>query len=197
MSTEQLDRDEVEARPDMSASLRTSATHPLDPGYLALDPGCAGRLGFCMAPGRHKAKAGYGWARDLDTDIARLQEKGVQVLVTLMRPAEIQRDIRGNLADAVRARGMDCIVFPISDKWLPSSRRHYKAFVHHICQLIRDGKHVVVHCNGGKGRSATVSASVYRVLANASFSEAKAAVRTAVPGCFKNPLQHLWVKFVS
>eukprot|EP00042_Codosiga_hollandica_P031320 m.189519 g.189519 ORF g.189519 m.189519 type:complete len:181 (+) comp53609_c0_seq2:163-705(+) len=173
--------------------VRTSVTHPLAPGYLRLPDAIPGRIGFCMAPGRTKGKGAYAWARDLSADIHALKEAGCEVLVTLMQPAEIRRDISGNLFDALQSQGIQSIHFPIRDKALPSSRVGYRNLIGQISSLVQSGRHVVIHCNGGKGRSATVTASVFRRLANASYSEAKREVRRAVPGCFVNPLQHAWV----
>ena len=55
---------------------------------------------------------------------------------------------------------------------------------------IENGWRVVVHCNGGKGRSALVTAAVLIGL-GVRYKAAVACVRAARPGSLRNPLQ-LW-----
>ena len=62
----------------------TSASHPLEIAFLSRAglPDDNGPIGFCMLPGRRKAKRSHRWARDLGQDIAAIRQDRL-CLVTL------------------------------------------------------------------------------------------------------------------
>jgi hypothetical protein len=61
-----------------------------------------------------------------------------------------------------------------------------------MCMCRVQGKRVVVHCNGGKGRAATVAVCAL-ITCGMTAAEAIAAVRSARTGTLRNPFQIMWV----
>ena len=196
----------------------TSASHPLEIAFLSRAglPDDNGPIGFCMLPGRRKAKKTHRWARDLSADLVAIRSTpstrrllgGVAVpdprysteparprqdrlcLVTLCTSAELARDSPGfqaRIASEVACRE----TLPIADKRAPSSTQAFDELIARLVDRIDNDWRVVVHCNGGKGRSALVAAAVLIGLSDLSARAAVACVRAARPGSLRNPLQ-LW-----
>jgi len=93
----------------------------------------------------------------------------------------------------VENRGMESIHFPIKDKWIPNSMDELIYLVEKIIVLLRAGKKVVVHCNGGKGRSGTVLVATLVGLGS-KVQQAIDVVRKTRSGTIRNPLQIAYVK---
>ena len=174
----------------------TSASHPLAVAFLSRDglPDSGGPLGFCMLPGRRKAKRTHEWRRDLAADIASINQDRL-CLVTLCTHDELNRDSPGfeaRVAAEVACRAQ----LPIADKRSPGDARAFDALVARLVERIeREDMRVVVHCNGGKGRSALVTAAVLIGLNDdLSASAAAACVRAARSGSLRNPLQILFLR---
>ena len=168
----------------------TSASHPLEIASLSRAglPDDNGPIGFCMLPGRRKAKKTHRWARDLGQDVAALRQDRL-CLVTLCTDAELARDSPG-FQGAVRV--VACREhLPVADKRAPSSTQAFDELIARLVDRIeREDMRVVVHCNGGKGRSALVTAAVLIGL-KVPYAKAVAGVRAARAGSLRNPLQ-LW-----
>lgn len=98
-----------------------------------------------------------------------------------------------NLFKEVEARGMESIHFPIKDKWIPNSMDDLIELVEKIIVRLRAGKKVVVHCNGGKGRSGTVLVATLVGLGR-KVQQAIDVVRKTRSGTIRNPLQIAYVK---
>jgi protein-tyrosine phosphatase len=108
-----------------------------------------------MCPGRYKK----GHTRDLITDLQTLKNKyKVQVLVSLVEPHELVEMKMQNFFNEVKNL-FESYHFPIRDKWLPDREGICKCVTFILGQL-QQGKNVVIHCNGGKGRSGTVLSGV-------------------------------------
>uniref|UniRef100_A0A6B2L321 protein-tyrosine-phosphatase n=1 Tax=Arcella intermedia TaxID=1963864 RepID=A0A6B2L321_9EUKA len=153
-----------------------------------------GKIGLCMAPGRTKKKKIHDWARDLNKDLDRIRNVyHCDVLVSLVRKTEMEEICIPNLFKEVVAREMDYIHFPIKDKWVPSSMEDLVLLVDRIINILRKGKTVVVHCNGGKGRSGTVLVATLVGLGR-KVQQAIDVVRKTRSGTIRNPLQIAYVK---
>jgi len=194
----------------------TSASHPLEIAFLSRAglPDDNGPIGFCMLPGRRKAKKTHRWARDLSADLVAIRSTpstrrllgGVAVpdprysteparprqdrlcLVTLCTHDELERDSPG-FEDRVcefvcRER------LPIQDKRRPHDTRAFDELIARLVDRINNDFRVVIHCNGGKGRSALVAAAVLIGL-KVPYAKAVTCVRAARSGSLRNPLQ-LW-----
>jgi len=167
----------------------TSASHPLEIAFLSREgvPDDNGPIGYCMLPGRRKAKRNHRWARDLGQDIAALRQDRL-CLVTLCTETELARDSPG-FQGAVRE--FACREhLPVADKRAPSSTQAFDELIARLVDRINDDMKVIIHCNGGKGRSALVAAAVLIGL-GVSQSAAVVGVRAARAGSLRNPLQ-LW-----
>ena len=171
----------------------TSASHPLEIAFLSRAglPNDNGPIGFCMLPGRRKTKRTHRWARGLGQDVAALRQDRL-CLVTLCPRDELERDSPGFRA-RVEAEVACREHYPIADKRSPGDARAFDALVARLVERIeREDMRVVVHCNGGKGRSALVTAAVLIGLNDdLSASAAAACVRAARSGSLRNPLQ-IW-----
>ena len=168
----------------------TSVSHPLSVAWLSREglPDAAGPVGYCMLPGRRKTKRTHRWARDLSMDIASINQ-GRLCLVTLCTETELIRDSPGFQARIAEFACREHL--PIADKRSPGDARAFDALVARLVERIeREDMRVVVHCNGGKCRSALVTAAVLIGL-GVSQSAAVVGVRAARAGSLRNPLQ-LW-----
>ena len=165
----------------------TSASHPLEIAFLSRAglPDAAGPVGFCMLPGRRKAKRKHIWKRDLSMDIAAIRQDRL-CLVTLCTHDELERDFQARVAAEVACREH----FPITDKRRPHDTRAFDELIARLVDRINDDMRVIIHCNGGKGRSALVAAAVLIGL-GVRHKAAVSSVRAARPGSLRNPLQ-LW-----
>ena len=166
----------------------TSASHPLEIACLSRAglPDDNGPIGFCMLPGRRKAKRAHEWRRDLSMDIAAIRQDRL-CLVTLCMHDELERDFQARVAAEVACREH----FPITDKRRPHDTRAFDELVkRQVDRIEREDYKVVIHCNGGKGRSALATAAVLIGL-KVPYAKAVTCVRAARPGSLRNPLQ-LW-----
>jgi protein-tyrosine phosphatase len=153
-----------------------------------------GRIGLCMAPGRKKKKAHHDWDRDLDKDLDRIQKSfNCDVFVSLIRTSEMIALKIPNLFEEVEKRGMESIHFPIKDKWIPNSMDGLIALVDALIQRLKEGKTIIIHCNGGKGRSATVAVAILIGLGK-KVQNSIEVVRKTRSGTIRNPLQIMYVK---
>jgi len=153
-----------------------------------------GRIGLCMAPGRTKKKKNHDWQRSLDIDLERIKDfYHCDVLVSLVTKSEL-RDIHTPfLFEHVVEKGMESIHFPIKDKWIPQSMLKLMELVELIISRLKERKTVVVHCNGGKGRSGTIVVATLVGLGH-KVDNAIKVVRSSRSGTIKNPVQIAYLK---
>lgn len=175
----------------------TSYSYPLKVDFIPeneLYLNQIGRLGLCMAPGRNKKSSHKIWIRDIDKDLDRLKDVyQCDVLVSLIRHSELHSLGIPTLFEDVENRGIESIHFPIKDKWVPDSMTELIKLVDIILQRLKQGKTVVLHCNGGKGRSGTVAVACL-VAMGKNAPKSIEVVRKARSGTIRNPLQVLYVK---
>jgi protein-tyrosine phosphatase len=95
----------------------------------------------------------------LDEQLSALRSDGVDVLVSLQPAAERQAaGLAGEPAAAVRA-GLEFHELPVADFGVPD-RAVAAPVIELLCDRIRAGRHVVVHCAGGIGRSSVLSGAI-------------------------------------
>lgn len=110
-------------------------------------------------PGRLSTMArprGDDW---LDDEMTGLREAGVDVLVCLQ--SDVERRELGLLDEGPAAgrAGIEFRHFPIEDFGVPD-RAAAAPLVESLVAALAEGRHVVVHCRGGIGRSSLVAAAV-------------------------------------
>lgn len=53
------------------------------------------------------------------------------------------------------------IIFPILDYSVPDDYREFKQLINQLVDLYNEGKNILIHCQGGRGRSSIVSCCLY------------------------------------
>lgn len=147
-----------------------------------------GNIGITIAPGRNKGV----WKRDLVQDLTRIRDEyNTDILVTLLENRDL-RDIKAtDLFSQVEALGMESIHFPMRDKWIPADIVPFQDLVVQVVDKVRQGKNVVVHCNGGKGRSGLL-VTCCLIYLGIPFGESIERVREARHGTIRNPIQLMY-----
>ena len=164
----------------------TSESRPHEVDFVAVGNG---RIGMCISPGRKKGR----WDRSLETDLETIRnEHHADVIVTLLTQQDLVDIQASNLLEGVLRRGISSVHYPIRDKFVPESIDTFCSLVLGIVELLHAGKTVVVHCNGGKGRTGLVVAAVLIAYQSSTVPESINIVRAARPGCLYNPLQILY-----
>jgi protein-tyrosine phosphatase/nicotinamidase-related amidase len=118
--------------------------------WLAGRPGL-GKVGITLLPGRRDL------GRDLERDLATLQEEGVARVVCLVPIDELANYDVGDLLQRYAARGLRVHHSPTMDQGI-SSLEEMRATVRFIYDGVVAGENVVVHCVGGLGRSGMTAA---------------------------------------
>eukprot|EP00929_Paragymnodinium_shiwhaense_P032007 TRINITY_DN17814_c0_g1_i1.p1 TRINITY_DN17814_c0_g1~~TRINITY_DN17814_c0_g1_i1.p1 ORF type:complete len:294 (+),score=53.07 TRINITY_DN17814_c0_g1_i1:242-1123(+) len=155
-----------------------------------------GVIGMSMSPGRKRGRS----QRNLGQDLLRVRnEYEFDVVVTLLEDRELQVMKCEDMGEKLKEMGMSWLHFPIRDKWIPSdSRKFMTEAVLPVVAMLAQGKRVLVHCNGGKGRTGTLVAAVLLTgrdsrLKVDGLSQAVRVMRGSRPGMLKNPLQQMYL----
>ncbi len=99
---------------------------------------------------------GGDWLND---EMNGLREAGVNVLVSMVTPAEMtELELQGE-ADAASGMGLDFISCPTPDRGIPDAQ-HFRSLLDHLVAELSEGHHVVVHCRAGIGRASLVAAAL-------------------------------------
>lgn len=144
------------------------------------------------APGRLSTMAHPRGGEWLDDEVRDLREAGVDVLVSLQTPDErYELGLTGEGEAATRA-GLIFHELPIPDMDVPGQREALP-LVTELLADVRTGRHVVVHCRAGIGRSSVIAGAV--LVALGSDAEGACAVISEARG-FPVPetaLQRNWL----
>jgi hypothetical protein len=111
----------------------------------------AGRLAIMARP-----RAG-DWLED---EIAHWRAAGIDIVVSLLEPAEIAELGLGRESGLCQEHGIELISFPIRDRGVPPSAKEAAALARELTARIAAGKAVAVHCRAGIGRSSVIAACV-------------------------------------
>jgi len=116
---------------------------------MPLPPRIAGRLSTMAQP----------YPDRLYEQFCALRSNGVDVMVSLQPAAERQAaGLEGEPAAAVRA-GLEFHEVPFVDFGVPD-RAVAAPVIELLCDRIRAGRHVVLHCAGGIGRSSVLAGAI-------------------------------------
>eukprot|EP01125_Pyxidicula_operculata_P006875 TRINITY_DN2357_c2_g1_i2.p1 TRINITY_DN2357_c2_g1~~TRINITY_DN2357_c2_g1_i2.p1 ORF type:complete len:434 (-),score=106.92 TRINITY_DN2357_c2_g1_i2:116-1417(-) len=149
-------------------------------------------IGMSMCPGRQFHKH---YSRNLDLDLQVYKDNRVEVVVTLMTNAELDRMKLSNLTKKVEEYGMESLHFPVTDKWIPESAATFARVVQNVVEYVKLGKKIVVHCNGGKGRTGMLIVGTLMQLGMNPIT-ATQAIRSVRPGMLYNPVQQMFLMWM-
>ncbi len=110
-----------------------------------------GRLGIMSRP------RGGDW---LDDEIRRLRQHGVQVLVSLLEPAEVEELDLLREPEVAVSEAIVYLSFPIPDRGVPGDALQFHRLVQEVGDHVASGASVVIHCRAGIGRSSMLAACV-------------------------------------
>ncbi|MGO4718596.1 cyclin-dependent kinase inhibitor 3 family protein [Stenotrophomonas sp. 2MCAF14_2] len=139
--------------------IRTSLSHPLEIATLLVGQR-GGAIGVTFAPGKHQSTAMTGsWSRDLDIDLRALRAWGASHLISLLEPYEFKELQIPALPERAAIYGIHWYGLPIVDGSPPNTSflQKWKKLELSLCNELREGRRVVVHCKGGLGRAGTVA----------------------------------------
>ncbi len=146
---------------------RTSTSRPLRVDQLDLSgidafAGSGGRVGITFLPGKkHDGWTGPHW-RDLDLDLARLRELGVDALFLLVEDIELDRCLVPDLAEVMAAQGPKLIRYPVHDPRTPTDPAGFRSAIVDLVERVRAGESIAIACRGGLDRSGMTAACLYR-----------------------------------
>jgi protein-tyrosine phosphatase len=133
---------------------------------------------------------GGDWLAD---EMATLRQAGTDVLVCMLTTSELRELELTDEAVVAEAAGMRFIGLPTPDRGTPGIQP-FRDLVRELVDELARGRHVVVHCRMGIGRSSTVAAGVL-IAQGAHARDAWAAVSDArgleVPD---TPEQRRWLE---
>jgi protein-tyrosine phosphatase len=178
------------------STIKTSISHPLAV-FAVMTPG-GGKIGMTLCPGKCQPQAVTGpWQRDLALDVAAIKAFGADLLITLMEADElIAAAVPGEtLRASVLSAGLDWLHLPIADFQAPDQAFEHLWAVHgtRVRGLLQTGKHVVLHCRGGRGRSGMIAARLL-VEIGAAPEAAIAGVRSVNPLAMETSAQEAHVR---
>ena len=140
---------------------RTSDNNPIEVDFI--DPellNSSGRIAMSIAPGKITEDSQYIWERDLDIDLKRLHsEIGVSHVFCLLEDEELQEIGLSQYFEKLANLGIGHSTFPVDDFGKPESQDEFFSIVSEANQKIDAGETVLIHCNGGKGRTGMMAAA--------------------------------------
>ena len=151
-----------------------------------------GRLGLTFAPGkkgRSVMQVGVTHDRDVYGDMQTLAASGTNVLAPLIEDFEFDMLGMDGYHAAAELNNLEVKAFAIPDQHAPGRRADFAAFVDELMTDLLDGRGVVVHCRGGRGR-AGLAAACLLVQGGMGADEAVTLVRkTRSPHAIETPDQ--------
>ena len=114
----------------------------------------------------------------LDEELAGWRKSGVDEVVSLLTPEEVESLELQNEAAHATGAGMQFRSFPIIDRWVPASKLHALRFIEGLDADLVFGKNVSIHCRQGIGRAGLIAASLL-VARGWQFADAFEQVSTA------------------
>jgi len=173
---------------------RSSASHPIR--IDSVQPACGwGLIGMSFCPGKKErnAKSGH-WHRDLAADLARVQQWGTCMVVSLIEEHEFSDLEVEALPHDVEHLGMKWRHLPIRDLSLPGKRFNdlWPEVGQEIMAALQAGQRIFLHCKGGLGRTGTVAACLL-IESGMPAEEAIVQVRLARPNTIETAIQEWFV----
>jgi protein-tyrosine phosphatase len=178
----------------MKALPRTSVTDPLRIDEVRVHSE-AGMIGVTFCPGKcGDSVLGRPWERDLAADLDVIACWGAQAVLTLLELHEMAELGVSDLGERIAERGIAWHHLPIVDLSEPGAEfeRRWLSAGLAARKLLQEGRNVLVHCRGGRGRAGTVAACLMIEL-GISPREAIRKVRAARHGAIETSGQERYV----
>ena len=182
--------------------IETSASHPYTIDFILpelfsqhIPSSTPLTLGMSYLPGRCRSS----YQRSLSDDIERIQSfYQIDMVVSLLPFHQLEEMKVANLEEIFIERNLKYLIFGWRDKWIPNENtlRDLLEVVETIVQNLRDGRRVLVHCFGGKGRTGVVIVAVL-IRLGIPFPTAIDLIRTSRKGCIHNPLQLFYLNWIN
>lgn len=113
----------------------------------------------CAGPGQLAISArprGGDWLLE---EMRDLRDSGANVVLSMLTAAEADSLDLGSEEEAARSVGLEFISFPTPDRGTPGVAE-FRDLIQDLDAALKDGKHIVVHCRMGIGRSSLVAAGL-------------------------------------
>jgi len=145
-------------------------------------------------PGRLSVLARPRGGEWLPDEVQGWRAVGVDVVVSLLTPAECAELDLAEEAALCRRAGMTFIAFPLTDRSVPVPEAEADPLVAELVDFLTAGAHVGLHCRMGIGRSAILAAAT--LIALGQTPEQALAALAAARGCAvpDTPQQREWVE---
>lgn len=166
----------------------TSYSHPYSIDKIHHANLGAALLGLGMCPGRQSGN----WRRSLDLDLRVIQSEHISVILCCFSTQELE-ELESPLFPKYKEAGLEVIHFPITDKWVPSDTDAFIGVIDTLCSRMALGQSILIHCEGGKGRTGLVAVCLLLAL-EVQLSEAMDIVQNIRQGMLQNPVQIIYVK---
>ncbi|MFM5621063.1 cyclin-dependent kinase inhibitor 3 family protein [Aeromonas veronii] len=160
--------------------------HPYHPFWSLEVPRVDGQLLLTPCPGTQQVP--------LTLALDQLRLAGAHGVVTLMTSAELIRLELAQLGQQVEHEGMRWFHLPIEDDLAPNAdfEAAWQQALPQLRELLGDGKHLVIHCKGGSGRTGLVAAALLMTLGQPQ-QEAMAAIKSHRPKAFTLACHRQWL----
>ncbi len=164
----------------MPASRKTSATHPLRIATVT-PPGTAGTIGMTLCPGRKGTSLeGGAWDRNLGADLEAVRAWKPDIVIALLEDREYAPLGVPDFRRAVAEAGLPWVFAPIRDGGVPGAEfeRTWRAVGPRVCDVLRRGGRVLIHCRAGLGRTGMLAARLlvaFGAEPDAAIAEVRAA----------------------
>ena len=96
----------------------------------------------------------------LDEELANWRKSGVDEVVSLLTPEEVESLELQNESAYAKDSGMQFRSFPIIDRWVPASRRDTLRLIEDLDSELTSGRNISIHCRQGIGRAGLIAASL-------------------------------------
>src|SRR5260370_36171409 len=111
-------------------------------------------------PGKLAISARPGGGDWLDEELASWHKSGVDEVVSLLTPEDVDSVELQNEAAYSRNSVMHFRSFPITDRRVPASKRDTLRFIEDLDSDLTSGKNISIHCRQGIGRAGLIAASL-------------------------------------
>lgn len=141
-----------------------------------------------MCPGRQWGD----WSRNFDSDLNVILENKIHVIASIITHTELTKMNQNIFFEKIKNYGFESLEYSIHDKWLPNSVESFMRVIDQIAHYLAEDKSVLVHCNGGRGRTGLIVAGCLIFIGHSS-DEAIQIVRNARSGMLRNPAQEVFL----